>query len=105
MYTGFYQFNTDFMKLLQGGTKQQALVRKKTKGFTALEGKVVAKAGRGKGQATNATLQIRLRKYHAAGQEKSGWPALLAPLAAAGGTGTAVPRVRPGKEKEKARAR
>ncbi len=43
MYTGFYQFNTDFMKLLQGGTKQQALVRKKTKGFTALEGKVVAK--------------------------------------------------------------
>ncbi len=43
MNTGFYQFNTDFIKFLQGSPKQQALARKKTKRFTALEGKLVAK--------------------------------------------------------------
>ena len=43
MYTGFYQFNTDFVKFLQGGPKQQVLARKKTKRFTACEGKLVAK--------------------------------------------------------------
>ena len=43
MYTGFYQLRTDFIKVLQGGPEQQALARKETKFFTALEGKVVAK--------------------------------------------------------------
>ena len=43
MNTGFYQFNTEFIKFLQGSPKQQALARKKTKRFTALEGKLVAK--------------------------------------------------------------
>ena len=43
MYTGFYQLNTDLVKFLQGGPKQQALARKKTKRFTAYEGRLVAK--------------------------------------------------------------
>ena len=43
MYTGFYQLRTDFIKVLQGGPEQQALARKETNFFTALEGKVVAK--------------------------------------------------------------
>lgn len=43
MYTGFYQINTDFLKLLQGSPRQQALARKKTKHYTALEGRLVAK--------------------------------------------------------------
>ena len=43
MNTGFYQINTDFIKFLQSSPKQQALARKKTKRFTALEGRVVAK--------------------------------------------------------------
>ena len=44
MYTGFYQFRTDFIKILQGGKDQQELAGRETKFFTALEGKVVAKA-------------------------------------------------------------
>jgi hypothetical protein len=43
MNTGFYQFNSDFIRFLQCSPRQQALARKKTKRFTALEGKVVAK--------------------------------------------------------------
>jgi len=42
MYTGFYQVNTDFIKFLQGGPKQQELARKETSFFTVLEGKLVA---------------------------------------------------------------
>ena len=43
MYTGFYQFRTDFIKVLQGGTEQRELARKETNFFTVLEGKLVAK--------------------------------------------------------------
>ena len=43
MYTGFYQFRTDFIKVLQGGPQQRALARKETNFFTVLEGKLVAK--------------------------------------------------------------
>ena len=43
MYTGFYQFRTDFIKILQGGKNQQEMARRETKFFTALEGKIVAK--------------------------------------------------------------
>ena len=43
MYTGFYQFRTDFVKVLQSGSDQREMARKKTKSFTALEGKIVAK--------------------------------------------------------------
>ena len=43
MYTGFYQVNTDFIKVLQGGPEQQKLVRRETNFFTVLEGKLVAK--------------------------------------------------------------
>ena len=43
MYTGFYQVNTDFIKVLQGGPEQQELARKQTDFFTVLEGKLVAK--------------------------------------------------------------
>ena len=43
MYTGFYQVNTDFIRVIQGGTEQQELARKETNFFTVLEGKLVAK--------------------------------------------------------------
>ena len=43
MYTGFYQVNTDFIKVLRGGPEQQELARKETNYFTVLEGKLVAK--------------------------------------------------------------
>ena len=43
MYTGFYQVNTDFIKVLQGGPAQQELARKETNLFTVLEGRLVAK--------------------------------------------------------------
>jgi hypothetical protein len=42
MYTGFYQLRTDFIRVLQGGKKQQEMARRETKSFTALEGKIVA---------------------------------------------------------------
>ncbi len=42
MYTGFYQFRTDFIKVLQGDSKQKELARKKTDSFSACEGKIVA---------------------------------------------------------------
>jgi hypothetical protein len=43
MYTGFYQVNTDFIKVLQGGSAQQELARQETNFFTVLEGRLVAK--------------------------------------------------------------
>ncbi|MCP4627405.1 MAG: hypothetical protein GY850_28415 [bacterium] len=43
MYTGFYQVNTDFIKVLQGGPEQQELARQETNFFTVLEGRLVAK--------------------------------------------------------------
>jgi hypothetical protein len=43
MYTGFYQLRTDFVKVLQSGSDQREMARRKTKSFTALEGKIVAK--------------------------------------------------------------
>jgi hypothetical protein len=43
MYTGFYQLRTDFVKVLQSGSDQRETARRKTKSFTALEGKIVAK--------------------------------------------------------------
>jgi len=43
MYTGFYQFRTDFIKILQGGKDQQEMARRETNFFTALEGKIVAR--------------------------------------------------------------
>jgi hypothetical protein len=43
MYTGFYQLRTDFVKVLQSGSDQRKMARRKTKSFTALEGKIVAK--------------------------------------------------------------
>lgn len=42
MYTGFYQLRTDFIKVLQGDSKQRELARRKTDSFTAFEGKIVA---------------------------------------------------------------
>ncbi len=43
MYTGFYQFNIDFIRFLQGRPEQQALAEKESNFFTVLEGKLVAK--------------------------------------------------------------
>jgi hypothetical protein len=43
MYTGFYQFRTDFVGFLQGGPEQRELASKETNFFTVLEGKLVAK--------------------------------------------------------------
>ena len=43
MYTGFYQFRTDFVRFLQGGPEQRELASKETNFFTVLEGKLVAK--------------------------------------------------------------
>ena len=43
MYTGFYQLRTDFIRVLQGGSDRREMARRKTKSFTALEGKIVAK--------------------------------------------------------------
>ena len=42
MYTGFYQFNIDFIRFLQGRPEQQELAKKESNFFTALEGKLVA---------------------------------------------------------------
>ena len=42
MYTGFYQFRTDFIKVLQGGKDQREMARRETNFFTVLEGKIVA---------------------------------------------------------------
>ncbi len=76
-----------------------------TGSFGRLKGKAVARVEKEKGQAINATLLIRLRKFLVAGLGKNGWHEPLAPLAAAGGIGTAVQKASPEKEKEKARAR
>jgi len=43
MYTGFYQFRTDFIKVLQGGAEQRALAERETRSFSALEGRIVAR--------------------------------------------------------------
>lgn len=43
MYTGFYQFRTDFVKVLQGGHEQKMLAERQSKSYSALEGRIVAK--------------------------------------------------------------
>jgi hypothetical protein len=43
MYTGFYNVETDFIKVLQGGEEQRALAEKETRSYSALEGRIVAR--------------------------------------------------------------
>jgi len=42
MYTGFYNVETDFIKVLQGGEEQRAMAERETRSYSALEGRIVA---------------------------------------------------------------
>jgi hypothetical protein len=43
MYTGFYNVETDFIKVLQGGEEQRALAERESRSYSALEGRIVAR--------------------------------------------------------------